>query len=52
MSEGFAAPGAEAPGVLPGGLVLAVLASRPQRAPGGEPGPVVVLVEVETKGLE
>ncbi|WP_372918767.1 hypothetical protein [Sandarakinorhabdus sp.] len=52
MSDGFAAPGAEAPAVLPGAFLLAALASRPMRTAGAQPVAVVLLFEVDAKGFE
>ena len=52
MNEGLAAPGTEAPAVLPDALVLAALAARPVLAQGDPPGAVVILVEIEAKGQE
>ena len=49
MDIGFAPPGNVAPAMLPAAFVSAMLATRPLRAPGGQPGAVVILVEVQTR---
>ncbi len=52
MSAGaFAPPGTEPPAVLPSTLALAVLAARPVRAAGSQPGAIVVLVEIDTRAV-
>ena len=48
--EAFAAPAETPPALLPAAFVDAVLASRPVRDPGGQPGAVVVLVEIVVQG--
>lgn len=48
--EAFDAPAVVAPAELPAAFVEAELASRPVLAAGGQPRPVVVLVDVEVKG--
>ena len=47
----FAPPGTEPPAVLPSPLALAVLAARPVRAAGSQPGATVVLVEIDTRAV-
>jgi hypothetical protein len=43
------APGMDAPAILAAGLSNAGLATRPTLTLGGQPGAVVLLVEIETK---
>ena len=50
MSEACAPPGTEPPAVLPAAWALAVLASRPVRVAGGQPGSLIVLVEIDVRG--
>lgn len=49
--EGFAPPALHAPALLPPGFVLAELAARPTRTPGGQPAAAVLLVEIEVQGM-
>lgn len=50
--DALAPEATEAPAVLPAALSLAALAARPVRTAGGQPVAAVVLLDVETKGLE
>ncbi len=52
MSDGIGPPATEAPAALAADAGFAVLAARPVRTAGGQPDAAIVLVEIETKGLE
>ena len=52
MGDGLEPAATIAPAVLPDEVAFAVLAARPVRAPGGQPVAAVVLIDIETKGLE
>lgn len=52
MADGLSSPGTEAPAALPAALALAVQSARPMRVAGGQPVAAVVLIEIDTKGLQ
>ncbi|MES2712965.1 MAG: hypothetical protein V4653_15390 [Pseudomonadota bacterium] len=49
--EGFDAAGAVAPAELPAGSSEAFLATRPVLVARGEPGPVVILLDFDARGI-
>lgn len=52
MADGLSAPGTEAPAALPAAMALAVQSARPMRVAGGQPVAAVVLIEIDTKGMQ
>lgn len=51
QSVGFDGPGFQPPATLPAAVEEAALLARPILVPGGEPRAVVLLIEVQAKGL-
>ncbi len=47
---GFDAPAMQAPAELPAAIAEAALAARPMLVEGGQPGAVVLLVEIDAVG--